>query len=55
LLDVAEEEPTAANALLVNDVVIIPDAFPKTRAVLEQQGFRTRQSIYLNCRRPKRA
>ena len=42
LLDVAEEEPTAANALLVNDVVIIPDAFPKTRTVLEQQGFRTR-------------
>src|SRR5438067_3317456 len=36
LLDVAEEEPTAANALLVNDVVIIPDAFPKTRTVLEQ-------------------
>ena len=42
LLDVAEEEPTAANALLVNDVVIIHDAFPKTRTVLEQQGFRTR-------------
>jgi len=42
LLDVPEEEPTAVNALLVNDVVIIPDAFPKPRAVLEQQGFRTR-------------
>jgi dimethylargininase len=42
LRDVPEEEPAAANALLVNDVVIIPDAFPKTRAILEHQGFRTR-------------
>jgi len=39
LLDVPDEEPAAANALLVNDVVIIPGSFPKTRALLEQRGF----------------
>ena len=39
LLDVPEEEPAAANALLLNDVVIVPASFPKTRALLEQRGF----------------
>ena len=42
LLDVPEEEPAAANALLVNDVVIIPASFPKTRALLERRGFQVR-------------
>ena len=42
LLDVPEEESAAANALLLNDVVIIPASFPKTRALLEQRGFRVR-------------
>jgi len=42
LLDVPEEEPTAANALLIGDVVIIPASFPKTRALLEDRGFRVR-------------
>ena len=42
LLDVPEEEPAAANALLLNDVVIIPASFPKTRALLEKRGFRVR-------------
>jgi dimethylargininase len=41
LLDVPEEEPPAANALLINDVVIIPSSFPKTRMLLEE-GFRVR-------------
>lgn len=40
LLDVPGEEPTAANALLVRDVVILPASFPKTRALLERRGFR---------------
>jgi dimethylargininase len=40
LLDVPEEEPAAANALLLNDVVIIPASFPKTRTLLERRGFR---------------
>ena len=39
LIDGADEEPAGANALLVNDVVIIPASFPKTRALLEQRGF----------------
>jgi dimethylargininase len=42
LIDVPGEEPAAANALLLNDVVIIPASFPKTRALLEQRGFRVR-------------
>ena len=42
LLDVPDEEPAAANALLIKDVVVIPASFPKTRALLEQRGFRVR-------------
>lgn len=42
LLDVPDEEPNGANALLINDVVIMPALFPKTRALLEQRGFRVR-------------
>ena len=47
LVDVPDEEPAAANALLVQDVVIIPASFPKTRALLEQRGFRV-QTIDLS-------
>lgn len=39
LLDVPEEEPAAANALLVDGVVVIPASFSKTRALLEERGF----------------
>lgn len=39
LLDVPEEEPAAGNALLLDDVVIMPASFPKTRALLEKRGF----------------
>ena len=39
LLDVPDEEPAAANALLIKDVVIIPRSFPKTHALLEGRGF----------------
>src|SRR6266516_261184 len=42
LLDVPDEEPAAANALLIKDVVIIPASFPKTRALLKERGFRVR-------------
>ena len=42
LLDVPADEPAAANALLINDVVIIPASFPTTRILLEQSGFRVR-------------
>jgi len=39
LLDVPEDEPAAANALLLNDIVIIPALFPNTRTLLEERGF----------------
>lgn len=42
LLDVPADEPAAANALLLNDVVIMPASFPKTCALLEERGFRVR-------------
>jgi dimethylargininase len=42
LLDLPEEEPAAGNALLVNDVVIIPASFPKTRSLLEKRGLSVR-------------
>ncbi len=42
LLDVPEEEPAAANALLLNDVIIMPASFPKTRALVEKRGLRVR-------------
>ncbi|HEY2713982.1 MAG TPA: arginine deiminase family protein [Chthoniobacterales bacterium] len=42
LIDVAEEEPAAANILLLNDQVIMPTAFPRTQALLEARGFSVR-------------
>ncbi len=41
-LDIADDEPAAANALLCNDVVIMPASFPKTRALVEARGFKVR-------------
>jgi dimethylargininase len=38
-VDVPDEEPLAANALLIGETVIIPDSFHKTRALLESRGF----------------
>jgi dimethylargininase len=42
LLDVPEDESGAANALVVDDVVIMPASYPRTRALLEERGFRVR-------------
>jgi dimethylargininase len=42
LLDVPVEEPAAANALLLNDVMIMPASFPRTHALIEKRGFRLR-------------
>lgn len=42
LLDVDAAEPAAANALLINDVVIVPRAFPRTIALLGGRGFQVR-------------
>jgi dimethylargininase len=38
-IDVASEEPHAANALALGDTVIFPASFPRTRALLEARGF----------------
>jgi dimethylargininase len=39
-IDVAPDEPEAANALRIGDTVIHPDSYPATRARLETQGIR---------------
>ena len=39
-IDVPDEEPGAANALRIENTVIISAGFPKTRSRLEQNGFR---------------
>jgi dimethylargininase len=38
-IDVAPEEPHAANALLIGGTVIFPASFPRTRARMEPRGF----------------
>jgi dimethylargininase len=42
LLDVATDEPWAANILPLNGTVLCSSAFPATRAMLERAGYRTR-------------
>jgi dimethylargininase len=42
LIDVPPDEPRAANVLLVNDTLIVPSSFPKTRALLQDRGYRVR-------------
>ena len=40
LVEVAAEEPSAANALRLDDRIIFPTAFPRTAAQLERRGLR---------------
>lgn len=42
VLDVASEESRGANILRVGDKLIYPDAFPRTRELLEKSGFSVR-------------
>jgi dimethylargininase len=42
LIDVAPEEPWAANALRVGEAVVMADAFPKTAEILRSAGFEVR-------------
>lgn len=42
LIDVDPGEPFGANALLLGDVVVYPDAFPRTQARLEARGLDVR-------------
>jgi len=38
-IEVDPSEPSAANAVLIDDAIIYPSSFPKTRAKLEQAGI----------------
>jgi dimethylargininase len=40
IVDVSSSEPDAGNALLLGGVLVMPVAFPETRAALEDRGFR---------------
>ena len=40
LIDVAEGEPGAANALNIGDTIVMPNAFPQTAAILRREGFK---------------
>lgn len=42
LVDIDPDEPYAANALAVGNVVVYPAAFPRTRERLERRGLRVR-------------
>ena len=42
MIEVADDEPAAANALLIRDAVIVPASFSKTHSLLERRGFRVR-------------
>jgi len=39
-IDVAAEEPAAADVLAIGDTVIIPASFPRTASILERAGWR---------------
>ena len=39
LIEVAPGEPGAANALRVNDTIVMPNAYPGTAALLRSEGF----------------
>ena len=42
VLLVPEGEEACANAIRFNELVVIPDGFPKTRELLEREGYRLR-------------
>jgi dimethylargininase len=42
LIDVADDEPAAANALQVRGTVVMPDSFPKTADILRGAGLSVR-------------
>lgn len=42
VVNVADGEEAAANAIRVNDYVIMPSGFPQTKAVLEDHGYKVK-------------
>ena len=43
LLEVDADEAYAANSVWINDIVITPKGFPKTKALIESAGYKTRE------------
>jgi dimethylargininase len=41
-IEVPRSEPWAANVLAFDDIVVLPESHPQTRALLESRGFTTR-------------
>ena len=41
LLAVDRDEAYAANSIWINEKVVVPEGFPKTRAMIEKQGYKT--------------
>lgn len=41
LVEVPADEEYAANVIRVNDVVLVPEGYPKTKAAIESAGFKT--------------
>jgi dimethylargininase len=42
VINVADGEEAAANAIRVNDYVIMPAGFPRTKAILEEHGYKVK-------------
>lgn len=43
LLEVPAEESYAANSVWINDIVLTPKGFPKTRKIIEDAGYKVRE------------
>jgi dimethylargininase len=43
LLEVDNEESYAANSVWINDIVLTPKGFPKTRAIIQSAGYKIRE------------
>ncbi|NOX34265.1 MAG: N(G),N(G)-dimethylarginine dimethylaminohydrolase [Deltaproteobacteria bacterium] len=41
ILEVAKDESYAANSVWINDKVLVPRGFPKTKKMIEKQGYKT--------------
>ena len=49
VINVADGEEAAANAIRVNDYVIMPAGFPKTKAILENRGYKVKAVNNTEC------
>ena len=49
VINVADGEEAAANAIRVNDYVIMPAGFPRTKAILENRGYKVKAVNNTEC------